>query len=37
MANILTENIKKLIFRHTNFGKPKYKYNVEPVQLVELI
>ena len=37
MTNILTEHIKKFIFRHTNFAKPKYKYNVEPVQLSELI
>ena len=37
MTNILKEHIKKLIFRHTNFAKPSYKYNVEPAQLSELI
>ena len=37
MTNILTEHIKKFIFRHTNFAKPKYEYNVEPAQLSELI
>ena len=37
MTNILKEYIKKFIFRHTNFAKPTYAYNVEPVQLTELI
>ena len=37
MTNKLTEYIKKFIFRHTNFAKPKYEYNVEPAQLSELI
>lgn len=37
MTNILKEHIKKLIFRHTNFAKPKYAYGVEPAQLTELI
>ena len=37
MKNILTEYTKKLSFRHTNFAKPKYEYNVEPAQLSELI
>ena len=37
MRKKLTELIKRLIFRHTNFAKPSYKYNVEPAQLSELI
>ena len=37
MRKKLTELIKRLIFRHTNFSKPSYKYNVEPAQLSELI
>ena len=31
------ELIKKIIFRHTNFGKPNYNYNLEPIQLSKII
>ncbi|MBO9477710.1 class I SAM-dependent methyltransferase [Shimia sp. R11_0] len=34
---MIKEFIKKLAFRHTNFGAPKYSYNIEPEQLAEII
>ena len=34
---ILKEYIKKLVFRHTKLGVPRYSYNVEPEQLAEII
>jgi len=33
----LKELTKSLVFKHTNFAAPKYRYNVEPIQLAALI
>ena len=37
MKKIILENIKKFIFNYTRFGAPKYSYNLEPIQLSEII
>ena len=34
---LIKEFFKKLIFRYTNFGAPKYEYCIEPIQLTTLI
>jgi hypothetical protein len=31
------EIIKKILFRYTNLGSPTYSYNLEPLQLTEII
>ncbi len=31
------EILKKLIFKYTPFGAPKYHYNIEPIQLVSFV
>ena len=33
----IKEFVKKLAFRYTKLGDPKYPYNLEPVQLAEII
>ena len=33
----LVELAKKIAFRHTSLGKPKYPFNIEPIQLVTLV
>ena len=33
----MKELLKKIAFRHTAMGTPKYEYNVEPEQLAEII
>ena len=37
MKKLLIENIKKFIFNYTPFGAPVYSYNLEPIQLSEII
>ena len=37
MKKIILEIIKKFIFNHTRFGAPSYSYNLEPIQLSEII
>ena len=37
MKKIILENIKKFIFNYTRFGAPSYSYNLEPIQLSEII
>ena len=29
--------LKKLIFKYTSYGAPKYKFNIEPIQLVSFV
>jgi len=31
------ELIKKIVFRYSKFGAPKYSYNIEPIQLASII
>lgn len=33
----MKEFIKKIVFQYTNWGSPKYPYNIEPIQLATLI
>ena len=33
----IKELIKKILFRYTKLGSPKYNYNLEPAQLAEII
>lgn len=33
----MKEFLKKIAFRYTSFGAPKYEYNIEPEQLAEII
>jgi O-methyltransferase len=33
----LVDLLKKVAFRHTNLGAPKYSFNVEPIQLATLL
>ena len=37
MKKIIIEIIKKFIFNNTPFGAPSYSYNLEPIQLSEII
>ena len=37
LKKILSENLKKFVFKYTNIGKPKYQYNIDPLQLTEII
>ena len=37
MIALAKEFSKKIIFRFTNFANPKYDYNIEPAQLLELL
>tara|TARA_A100001015_G_scaffold317895_1_gene436078 strand:+ start:129 stop:776 length:648 start_codon:yes stop_codon:yes gene_type:complete len=37
MKKIILESIKKFIFNYTGFGAPNYSYNLEPIQLSEII
>jgi hypothetical protein len=37
MTNTAIEFLKKIIFRFTNLANPKYDYNIEPAQLLELL
>ena len=37
MKKIIIETIKKFIFNNTPFGAPSYSYNLEPIQLSEII
>ena len=37
MKKLFTESIKKFIFNFTPFGAPAYSYNLEPIQLSEII
>ena len=37
LKKILTENLKKFVFKYTNIGKPNYPYNLDPLQLSEII
>ena len=37
MIALAREFSKKIIFRFTNFANPKYDYNIEPAQLLELL
>lgn len=37
MKKQIIEIVKKIIFNYTNIGNPKYSYNVEPIQLAEII
>jgi hypothetical protein len=37
MVKTAKEAVKSLVFRHTNLGRPRYPYNVEPIQLATLI
>jgi predicted O-methyltransferase YrrM len=37
MRKALREFAKKVIFRYTRFGAPRYPYNVEPLQLATLV
>ena len=37
MRNTAIEFLKKIIFRFTNLANPKYDYNIEPAQLLELL
>ena len=37
LKKIFIEKIKKFLFKYTNIGKPNYPYNLDPVQLSEII
>jgi O-methyltransferase len=37
MEETMKEFIKKIAFRYTNFGAPSYPYNIEPMQLAEIV
>ena len=37
MTSIAKEFAKKFIFRFTNLANPKYDYNIEPAQILELL
>ena len=37
MTSLVREFLKKIIFRFTNLANPKYDYNIEPAQLLELL
>lgn len=37
LKKILAEKLKKLVFNYTSFGKPNYPYNLDPLQLSEII
>jgi hypothetical protein len=37
MREVLREFAKKVVFRYTRFGAPRYPYNVEPLQLATLV
>tara|TARA_A100001015_G_scaffold310052_1_gene410644 strand:+ start:1300 stop:1974 length:675 start_codon:yes stop_codon:yes gene_type:complete len=36
-TNYYREFLKKIIFRYTHFGKPKYEFCIEPIQLSKII
>jgi len=37
LKKIIKENLKKILFKYTTLGAPKYSYNLEPLQLTEVI
>ena len=37
LAKPIREAAKALAFRYTSLGKPKYPYNMEPMQLATLV
>ncbi len=37
IKKIIKENIKKFLFRFTKIGAPSYSYNLDPLQLAEII
>jgi len=37
MNNLIKELIKKILFRYTKLGAPNYPYNLDPLQLSEII
>lgn len=37
MRNRIKRFAKKVMFRYTDLAKPKYPYNVEPIQLAEIV
>jgi hypothetical protein len=37
ISKAVIESAKRIIFRHTRLGAPRYSYNVEPIQLVTFI
>ena len=37
MKRLIIEKAKKFIFEYTNIGKPNYNYNLDPIQLAEII
>ena len=37
LLNSIKESAKSLVFRHTNWAAPTYRYNVEPIQLAYLV
>jgi predicted O-methyltransferase YrrM len=37
IVRALKEQAKRLVFRHTSFAAPTYRYNIEPIQLATLI
>ena len=34
---MLKQYLKRLVFKHTSFGKPRYNFGVEPIQLTTII
>ena len=37
LVKILKENIKKILFKFSNLGSPRYSYNLDPSQLAEIV
>ncbi|MDB9706032.1 TylF/MycF family methyltransferase [Pelagibacteraceae bacterium] len=37
LKKIIKENLKKFIFKYTKIGSPTYSYNLDPLQLAEII
>lgn len=37
LKKIIKENLKKIIFKYTKIGSPTYSYNLDPLQLAEII
>ncbi|CDO59080.1 hypothetical protein BN1012_Phect866 [Candidatus Phaeomarinobacter ectocarpi] len=37
MSGYLKEFFKQVVFRHTSLGAPRYQYNIEPIQIAEII
>ena len=37
LKKLIKEQLKKLLFKYTKIGAPFYSYNLDPLQLAEII